>query len=209
MAFIKQKAPQIVNEDERSAPRDFEGLCLELNNENFQARRWAVRDLANYPESSEALVARLEIETNTSVRTALLDTLAQLGDAKAIYGLANCLRSDDASLRNEAIEVLKTQPEKVAPIIECLLADDDSDVRIFAVNILESLRHKDVEKWLINVIEKDPHLNVCATAVDLLSEIGTELSIKALENLKIRFLDEPYICFTVDLALQRIQQGEH
>ena len=35
---------------------------------------------------------------------------------------------------------------------------------------LVSLRHPDVELWLREVIERDAHENVCATAVDLLGE---------------------------------------
>jgi len=77
-------------------------------------------------------------------------------------------------------------------------------VRIFAINILESLRHPDVEAWLIEVIERDPMVNVCGTAVDLLSEVGSSASHDALERLKARFAAEPYIQFAADLALQRI-----
>ncbi|MGB4497565.1 MAG: HEAT repeat domain-containing protein [Methylococcaceae bacterium] len=208
MALIKQTAPETITQDERATPRDFEGLCQELNSENQTARRWAVRDLGQFSQASETLVSRLKIEDHPTVRTAILDTLAQLGDDVAISGIVECLRSDEASLRNEAIEVLKNIPEQVAPIIDNLLNDADSDVRIFAVNILESLHHEDVEKWLIQVIANDEHLNVCATAVDLLSEVGTELSLEALEHLKMRFADEPYICFSVDLALKRIGQGD-
>ncbi len=209
MALIKQKIPQqIINSDERAIPRDFNGLCAELNEENHNARRWAVRDLVQFPNASQVLVNRLKIEPNSSVRTAILDALSQLADETAIAGLVECLRSDDAALRNEAIDILKSSPEQVAPIINSLLHDADSDMRIFAVNILESLRHQDVEKWLISVIENDSHVNVCSTALDLLSEVGTDSSLDALSHLKQRFPDEPYICFTVDLALKRIQQGD-
>jgi hypothetical protein len=76
--------------------------------------------------------------------------------------------------------------------------------RIFAVNILESLRHPDVETWLIEVLETDTHVNVCATAVDLLAEVGTSAARKALLALKERFRDEPYIQFAADLSLRRI-----
>lgn len=207
MPIVKQQHPVSVTENERETPRDFEGLCASLNNEDHKVRRWAVRDLAQYPEASEALATRLSIETHTSVRTAILDALAKFEDEAAISALVNGLRSDDAAFRNEAIDVLKNIPEKVAPVIESLLTDDDSDVRIFAVNILESLRHENVEKWLINVIEHDSHVNVCSTAVDLLSEVGTENATQALKNLKQRFSNEPYVCFSVDLALKRIQEG--
>jgi hypothetical protein len=87
-----------------------------------------------------------------------------------------------------------------------LLADSDPDVRIFVVNILNSERHPDVERWLIEVIERDTHVNVCATAVDLLCEVGTEAAIDPLLHLKARFAREPYIQFAVDLALKRIRE---
>jgi HEAT repeat protein len=211
MAFIKKSDPPIqhVEHDSRQANRDFAGLLAELDSPNETARRWAVRDLTSLPNTSTPLVARLVLENSSSVRTAILNALAQLGDKEAISGLVNCLRSEEAGLRNEAIQVLKEIPQHVEPIIQNLLNDTDSDVRIFAVNILESLRHKDVEKWLINVIEKDAHLNVCSTAVDLLSEVGTEQALSALKQLKIRFSDEPYICFSVDLAVKRIEEEAH
>jgi HEAT repeat protein len=109
-------------------------------------------------------------------------------------------------LRNEAIEAMKNLPDAVAPIMAGLLADPDPDVRIFAVNILESLRHPDVEQWLIEVISEDEHINVCATAVDLLGEVGSEAAVPALEALKARFPNEPYIVFSADLALKRIRE---
>jgi HEAT repeat protein len=199
MAFIKksENSTQCIEQDSRRADRDFASLVAELGSEKETARRWAVRDLKMIPNASTPLVARLAYENSANVRTAILNALAHLGDKEAIAGLVHCLRSEEAALRNEAIEVLKG------------LNDTDSDVRIFAVNILESLRHQDVEKWLIHVIEKDIHLNVCSTAVDLLSEVGTEHALPALKKLKIRFSDEPYICFSVDLALKRIEEEAH
>jgi hypothetical protein len=86
-----------------------------------------------------------------------------------------------------------------------LLSDPDPDVRIFVVNILNSEHYPDVEQWLIEVIERDAHVNVCATAVDLLCEVGTEASIDPLLHLKARFAHEAYIQFAANLALKRIR----
>ncbi len=210
MAFIKKSATEIDavdHEHHREVKRDFAGLIAELDSDNPTSRRWAVRDLAHTHEACPELVARLSIESDASVRTAILSALAHLGGEIAISGVVNCLRSEDAALRNEAIEVLKEVPNEVESIIESLLNDADSDVRIFTVNILESLRHSNVEKWLISVIEKDPHINVCATALDLLSEVGSEQAIPAIKELKNRFAEEPYICFSADLTLKRIEEG--
>lgn len=202
--FVKQQACETVEQDERKRVRDCASLELQLSDPNPSARRWAARDLADCPAASAALVEQLQREKESSVREIILTTLTQLGDDQAIDALVTCLRSEDVPLRNEAIEAMKMLPDEVAPLMGKLLKDPNPDVRIFVVNILESLRHTQVEEWLKKVIEQDPHVNVCATAVDLLGEVGSSISLEALENLKARFPDETYIRFAADLALKRI-----
>jgi len=205
MAFIrKSRDSEALVRDERRLPRDCAGLALELDSADAAARRWAARDLADCPDASSLLVARLQREDDVSVRELILSTLARLGDEVAVLGLVNCLRSESAALRNEAIECMKQLPDEVAPIMQCLLSDADADVRIFAVNVLESLCHPEVESWLIQVIESDAQVNVCATAVDLLGEVGSAAAREPLIRLKARFADEPYIQFAADLALKRL-----
>lgn len=204
MPFIKQKTSEILEKCERKQTRNYANLVLQLSDPNPAARRWAARDLADCPDSSAALVEQLQREEESSVREIILTTLTHLGDEEAVAGLVNCLRSEDASLRNEAIEAMKLLPGEVAPIMGQLLKDPDPDVRIFSVNVLESLRHDQVEEWLTEVIKHDAHVNVCAAAVDLLGEVGTLYSLEALNNLKARFPDEPFIGFATDLAIKRI-----
>lgn len=207
MALIKRTATSPRPADTRGKARSLAGLTEELDSDNPVARRWAARDLVSHPEASAALVNRLAREEDASVREVILLTLTEIGGAEAVDALVECLRSEDAALRNEAIEAMKNLPEAVAPIMAGLLEDADPDVRIFAVNVLESLRHPNVERWLISVIEQDPHVNVCATAVDLLGEVGSKLSVLPLQQLKQRFPNEPYIGFAADLALNRIREA--
>jgi HEAT repeat protein len=206
MALIKKKFTSHATEDERAQGREFDDLVRELESPEAMARRWAARDLADYPDAAAALVDRLTREQDISVREIILSSLAYLGNAIAVDGLVHCLRSEDSVLRNESIEVMKQLPDKVAPIMRGLLHDQDADVRIFAVNILESLRHPEVENWLIEVIQTDAHVNVCATALDLLVEVGTAASATTINQLKARFISEPYIQFSADLALKRIAE---
>lgn len=206
MAFIKKQSSEAVVHEARKRPRACPDLLAGLENDNATTRRWSARDLVNCPDVAAALVDRLKREGDLSVREVILTTLTRLGDSLAVAGLIDCLRSEDVALRNEAIEAMKQLPDEVAPIMQGLLADLDADVRIFAVNILESLRHPDVESWLIDVIETDPHVNVCATAVDLLSEVGTQAALEPLARFKARFADEPYVQFAADLALSRIHE---
>lgn len=207
MGLKKVHRPPTASQDERRLPRDLAGLSAALTDPDPLARRWAARDLADYPESSRALVARLAAESEPSVTQVILTSLTLIGDETAVAGLTQCLRSEDAMLRNAAIEAMKQLPDEVAPWMGRLLDDPDPDVRIFAVDILESLRHPQVEDWLIRVITGDPHVNVCATAVDLLGEVGSERAVPALLALEQRFADEPYIQFAADLALERIKAG--
>lgn len=204
MPFIKNRKNEPVEIDERKQTRNCDDLLKQLSDPSPTARRWAARDLINCRDDAMAMVERLKIEPDNSVREVILTTLTCLGDQAAVNGLVECLRSEDASLRNETIEAMKQLPDEVAPIMQGLLSDRDSDVRIFAVNILESLRHPDVERWLIDVIEHDPHVNVCATALDLLGEVATQAAELPLIRLKARFNDEPYIQFAADIALKGI-----
>jgi len=207
MALIKIQKPQAEKPAERAHPRDFSGLVAELSHEKPMSRRWAARDLAEYPEATVALVECLKQEPDTSVREVIFTALTHIGHFSAVLGLVEFLHSEDAALRNEAIDALKQMPDEVAPVMHGMLMDANSDVRIFAVNILESLCHPMVESWLIEVIESDPHVNVCATAVDLLGEVGSTAAREALLGLKERFPDEPYVHFAADLALRRIDEG--
>lgn len=205
MAFLKRQAsPPSVPREERQHPRDCLALVTQLDDPSPAARRWAARDLTDCPNAAAALVDRLQREDEGSVREVILTTLTRLGGDVAVAGLVQCLRSEDVALRNEAIEAMKQLPDAVAGIMGGLLNDASPDLRIFAVNILESLRHPEVETWLIEVIEHDPHVNVCATAVDLLGEVGSAAARQPLLHLKARYREEPYIQFATDLALKRL-----
>lgn len=212
MGLIKSPEPAASQAQEELArplrpERDCDVLAAQLHDARAMARRWAARDLIDCPGCSRLLTQRLPMEDDDSVRDVILTTLVRIGDDAAVQSLVECLRSEDAALRNESVEALKQLPEAVAPLMRQLLADQDSDVRIFAVNVLESLRHPLVESWLLEVIAHDPHINVCATAVDLLGEVGSDQALEPLHQLKARFAHEPYIQFAANLALKRIQES--
>jgi HEAT repeat protein len=206
MGLIKGKAIGTANMAEPEEWLNCEELAVELEDSDATVRRHAAQKITSCPGAAIALVSRLKREKNTAVREAILTSLLRLHDPSISSGLADCLRSEDAALRNDVIEAFKQLGDEVSPILRSLLADPDPDVRIFVVNILNSERHPDVEQWLLEVIERDAHVNVCATAVDLLCEVGTEAAIDPLLHLRARFAHEAYIQFAVDLALKRIRE---
>jgi HEAT repeat protein len=205
MGFVKVITTDMTSDHQRQNDRSYLALLENLKSSHEMTRRWAARDLSAYPNAAEALLQQLSQETDRAVSEAIFVSLTQIGNQVAVNGLISCLRSEIVNMRNDAIEAMKLMPDAVAPMMQGLLQDSDPDIRIFAVNILESLRHPKVETWLIDVITKDPHLNVCATALDLLAEVGSQQAIEPLLQLKKRFSDEPFIQFAIDIALTRIQ----
>ena len=206
MGLVRQKTAQLEECEKPRLEGDRDALWAALEHSNASGRRQAAREIAHFPDCAARLVSRLQREQDDAVREVILGALVRMNDPIALSGLVDCLRSEDAALRNEVIERFAQMGREVDPTLQSLFKDPDPDLRIFAVNILASSRHPDVESWLIEVIEQDTHLNVCAAAADLLCEAGTEAAIDALVRLKARFASEAYIQFAADLALKRIHE---
>jgi len=190
--------------EDRDRERDLPGLVAQLGDADAAVRRWAARDLASHPGAVPALAGRLTDEADSSVRSALFNSLARLSGDIVVTSLLPLLRSEDPGLRNGAIEVLSGLPDAVAPHIEALLQDADSDVRIFTVNLLGDLRHERVTHWLAQVLMHDSAVNVVGSALEVLAEVGTPDSLPALRCAARRFGDDAFIAFAIDLATERI-----
>jgi len=130
---IKKKEGKVeeIKGERRKIQRNFEGLITQLSSKNPMERRWAARDLVDYKEASKYLIEQLMKEEDISVREVIISSLLRIKDEVAIEGLIECLRSDDAHLRNSAIEALKEIPEEVGPYIEKLLQDKDPGCKNF------------------------------------------------------------------------------
>lgn len=183
------------------SPQD---LMERLDDGDPAVRRFAARALAQVPGADAILCRRLPQENEESVRQAIFGTLRSLCTPLVIRQMLELLRSEDAALRNLAIELLGEWPQALEEHVDALLDDPDSDVRIFAVNILGLLPHPGVPGWLVRVLERESHVNVCAAAVDVLTEVGDDDAVAALKGLRQRFPDEPFLLFAVDTALRRI-----
>lgn len=195
---------QIPEATSEATVEDAQTLPQALQDPDPVRRRHAVRQLARFPDGLPHLIAHLEREPDISVLELLLQELVHAATPEAREALIRALRSDQATLRNATLDALKQHPDQAASFVEALLHDPDPDVRILTLNLLGTLALPQTEAWLIQVLERDPHVNVCATAVDLLCEVGTEAARPALQAVSQRFADEPYIQFAVKQALRRI-----
>ncbi|MFC3225768.1 HEAT repeat domain-containing protein [Marinibaculum pumilum] len=162
------------------------------------------RLLGQRPDSEALLLTQLDGECDPAVREAILLGLLALGSDEAAAGLVEVLHSDDAGLRNAAIETLSAMPEAAAPLVDALLEDADSDIRLLTCNMLLSLPHPGVPAWLCAVAERDSHPNVCAAAVDALAEVGDPGCVPSLQSVAARFPDDAFLRFAVDAAIQRL-----
>ena len=207
MALVKRrdgKAGDAAREN-ASAGRSLNELLSALGATDAVSRRQAARELAAHPNAAPAMCGQLEGERDASVRSVIFTSLIKLKTRTVVELLAPYLRSEDAALRNAVVEALQEMPEDIEPFMDSLLSDPDSDVRISAVTILGALAHPRVPEWLSQVIQSDPHINVCAAALDCLAEAGDEEAVPLLEGLAHRFPDEPYINFAVAAAIRRIK----
>lgn len=206
MGLKRHHGPEALREVvEREHPRDTAGLLAQLRSGDAEQRRWAARDLATHPTSAATLGEQLAREPDSSVREALFTSLCAQASEGAASALLPLLRSEDAALRNGAIEALAGMPAAVAPRISQLLADDDADVRIFTVNLLGELHHEQVPAWLLQVLQQDRQVNVVAAAIEVLAEVGAPEHLGALKAARQRFADDAFIGFAIDMAVQRIE----
>ncbi len=182
-------------------------LLVQLRDPQPDQRRLAALDLATQPRRTEAIAAlgaQVAVETDPSAREAMLTAMLGYGGREVVEVLIPLLRSEDASLRNEVIEVLQQFTDEVAPFIEVMLQDEDPDYRIFSINVISHLNHPHAPQWLHSVICNDPHVNVCCAAIEGLAEVGTPDMVAALEALPTRFNDDPFVTFGVQMAIARI-----
>jgi len=182
---------------------DAAALATALNSPNVEDRARAVRVLTQRGDV-DRLVAQLSIEAEPSVRSAILTGVVQCKDPARAAPLLQHLRSEDVLLRNAVIEAIQLMGDGILPTVEGLLSDPDDDVRLFSVNILQSVNSPRAPDIALAVALTDHNVNVCAGAVDILAERGRPDMIDALATVAGRFPQHPFLAFAVRVALKQI-----
>ncbi|MGA2290503.1 HEAT repeat domain-containing protein [Bradyrhizobium sp.] len=185
-------------------PEGLESRREKLAGGDVDERRHAARALSKDPAGASILAARLQSEPDPRVRDALFGSLSDIGGTHAAELVAPFIRSDDAGLRGGAIEALKRLEGDAVAVLDALMNDPDTDVRILAVEVTRAWPGELAIPRLRRVFELDPHVNVCAAAVDVATEVGTEDLLPALNGLRDRFANEQFLLFAVDIACARI-----
>ncbi|MDR3374198.1 MAG: HEAT repeat domain-containing protein [Ancalomicrobiaceae bacterium] len=176
-----------------------------MNDADPGVRSRAARALRGARSGIAGLCRRLEIEQVTSVRTALLTSLIRLKSPDVVERLAEFLRSENVALRSAVIEALQVMPDVALPTLERLLGDADSDVRIFAVDVLNELRHPEVPALLVRVLLQDDNVNVCLAALDGLADLDDDVLFDPLRAFVKRFPAVPNVQFVAKSLIRRIR----
>ena len=174
-----------------------------LDDPNAGVRREAVAHLALAGGEVE-LIRRLPIEDDRQVREAILLTLVRIGTLESATALAQLLGHDRPDLRNSALECLAAMPGPTAGLLDQLALSEDDDVRIFAVMLAGELGWALAGPALIGRAAEEANPNVAAAIAEVLAEIGDPACVGALELLRTRFDDEPFVSFAVELAIRRL-----
>ncbi|WP_312014553.1 HEAT repeat domain-containing protein [Bradyrhizobium sp. AUGA SZCCT0283] len=179
-----------------------------LDSPDADSRWTAARALAGQADAVPALAVALAREPIPRVREAMMTALIRIGNAASIEVLLPYLRSQEASVRAAAIEALQALPEAIAPFMSPLLNDGDSDVRLLATELARNMEASEATRLLCELIEHEHHPNVCAAAIDVLTEVGTPEALPTLERCSARFAATPFLPFAVSIAMSRISGEE-
>ena len=179
-----------------------------MDNPDADSRWTAARALVGQADAVPALAVALARESMPRVREAIMTALIHIGNPASIEVLLPYLRSQDAGVRAAAIEALQALPEAIAPFMPPLLSDGDSDVRLLATELARNMEASEATRLLCGLIEHENHPNVCAAAIDVLTEVGTAEALSALERCATRFASTPFLPFAISVAISRISGEE-
>jgi HEAT repeat protein len=167
--------------------------------------RWAAaRAAADLPGAVTALAAALRNESDARVREAIFTSLARIGTPESADLLISFLRSDSANLRAGALDSLHIMMAGMPELLPRLLGDRDADIRILSCELARTLPGPEATTLLCTLLSGEPEANVCAAAIDVLSEVGNPAALPVLAACAEKFRDSPFLGFAIKTATERI-----
>lgn len=181
--------------------------AFEAARDDFDRQSHAAEQIATFEGGPGLLVRRLAEDPYVTKEMAVFiaSVLSKLERKRApIEAVMELLKVHNAYIRNLGITILQDYGDAIKYYIVKFLIGDDSDLRIFAINVLGDVNFAESREMLVELLERETEINVAMTAVDYMAEIGEEADIPLLESLKERFNDF-YVTFAVDNAVRSIR----
>lgn len=150
------------------------------------------------------LLTVLLADGNVGVQEAADAALRSIGGEKTVREVLPLLRSEQAPVRNLAMDILRdVGVQHLEPLLE-LMHDEDPDVRIFVSDILGSTGSVRSVEPLVRALLHDPEVNVRCQAAVSLGELGNEDAAPALGR---AMRDEEWVQYAAVEALAKIGHG--
>lgn len=210
---LKKKVEPVSNisedfEEKRETPRTTEQLVSDLNSNDGDVRRWAIRDLSGQKVACDEFLRRLPFEDDPTVIEALFSALEQDMSGRYASQVLSLLKSENVQLRNGAIELMQQNPDVFAANVTLLMQDKDPDTRIFCVDIIGAVAHIEAVNWLHQFALNDDNENVVGTALDKLAEIADVSTLDILQTVESRFPRHSYIQFVISLIRSQVRGAD-
>lgn len=167
--------------------------------------RWAAARAATDVEGTiDTLATALRTESDARVREAIFSSLARFDSRESAEALLSALRSDDAMLRSGALDAMRVMTQGLVDLLPAMLADDDVDVRILSCELARGLPNSQGASLLYPLLDRETDVNVCAAAIDVITEIGGPDAVAPLTRCAKRFENSPFLIFAATIAVDRI-----
>lgn len=187
-----------------SSKPEFSELLQKIKGGGEEERRRAAHLLGEMKEKRgiKPLIELLS-DTSCAVKEAAADALSKINGREVIQELVFLLRSEEADLRNIAIEVLEEIGERAVESLFSLLDDEDHDIRKFACDILGNIGSPRAVPYLISALN-DPHINVACAACEALGNIRDKRATKVLVKI-LKYKDKKWLVYNAVEALGKIK----
>lgn len=184
---------------------ELESILSLLREENPDSIREGAR-MAGRAASQEAIgdLVRHIASPNIGVQEAADRALRKIGGPAVVHAVIPLLRSDEAPVRNVAMDLLRELGSTDLEALKKLLHDSDADVRIFASDILGSTGTAQAVPALCQALLNDPEVNVRYQAAVSLGQLAFAEAAPCLNK---ALNDEEWVQFSVIEALTKIKDA--
>ncbi len=180
-----------------------EKILADLDGDNETLTREAAF-LAGRDKMVEAVprLVKLIESGNLGIQEAAEYALREIRGAEAVKALAPLLGSDEAPVRNTAMDILRQVGVDDMPTLEKMLHNEDADLRIFMADILGSTGSALAVQPLCDALLKDSEVNVRYQAAMSLGNLGLPEAVPALNQ---AMQDEEWVQFAVIESLTKLR----
>ena len=166
------------------------------------ARQKAAHAVASSSTRNLPLMFELLGDKDWRVRKTIVDGLVRDSGADVVHGLIKALNEpENAGKRNSATEALiRIGTPAIAPIVERLQTEKDTDVRLSLINLLGDLRSTAGFELLLDLLQREEDVNLASSIVSSLGKYHEASALPPLIDI-LRRREDLWLKFHIIEAL--------